>query len=143
MQDRIPDILLAEDNPADVFLVKEAIRTYALSVNLHVVRDGEAAIRVIEAIEHGEREVYPGVILLDLNLPRRTGLEVLARLRESIQCGGIPVAIISSSRQPAELASEAGVHADRFFTKPSDYDRFMELGGIIRDLLHSPVCAMA
>src|SRR4051812_9690862 len=95
-------ILLAEDNPADVFLVREALAAHALQVNLHVVKDGEAAIRFIEAVDQADDLRCPELVLLDLNLPKKSGLEVLATLRRSIKCAKVPVAIISSSRAPAE-----------------------------------------
>ncbi len=130
-----PDILLAEDNPADVFLVREALRLHDLDVSLHVVRDGETAILFIETAERDETAPCPHLAVLDLNLPRKSGIEVLARLRRSEKCGDIPVAIISSSRSPAETATLTQLRADHFFTKPSDYTKFMSLGAILKRLL--------
>src|SRR5437868_1198675 len=131
MRNPVPDVLLAEDNPADVFLIKEALRVHEVEVNLHVVSDGEAAIRLIEAAEKREIACEPKMALLDLNLPRKTGIDVLIHLRSSATYGNIPVAIISSSRSVENL----GGRIEHFFTKPSDYDRFMALGGIVKNLL--------
>lgn len=136
MASTLTNILLAEDNPADVFLVREAMKAHDLEVNLHVVCDGEMAIEFIEAAEKNGDSPCPHLALLDLNLPRRSGLEVLARLRRSKTCGNIPVAIISSSRDPGEMVILAQLQADHYFTKPSDYDQFMALGGIIKGMLN-------
>jgi chemotaxis family two-component system response regulator Rcp1 len=134
------EILLAEDNTGDVFLVREALLTHNLLVNLHVVRDGEAAITFIEAAEQGDDSPCPQLAVLDLNLPRKTGLEVLERLRRSTKLGSIPVALISSSRSPNDV-SITHLKADYFFTKPSDYEKFMALGGIIKSLLQRSAVA--
>src|SRR3954447_13114151 len=134
MGNEVPDVLLAEDNAADVYLIKEALRVHQLDVNLHVVSEGEAAIRFIEATEKGENASPPKLALLDINLPRRTGIEVLTRLRRSTTCGAIPVALMSSSRSLESI----GDKIEYFFTKPCDYDGFMALGGIVKDLLTRP-----
>jgi chemotaxis family two-component system response regulator Rcp1 len=104
-------------------------------VNLHVVSDGERAIEFIEAAEYDESSPCPELALLDLNLPKKSGLEVLARIRRSAKCGNIPVAVISSSRSANEARAISQLRADRFFTKPTDYDQFMVLGGIVKELL--------
>ena len=135
MPNTCTEILLAEDNAGDVFLVREALRAHDVAVNLHVVRDGESAIQFIEAAERDAGSPCPQLALLDLNLPRKSGLEVLARLRLSAKCGHIPVAIISSSKSMLEATTITQLRADHFFTKPSDYDRFMALGAIVKNLL--------
>lgn len=136
MPDTKPTILLAEDNAADVFLVREALRAHNLSANLHVVADGEEAIRFIEEVEVDDAPSLE-LALLDLNMPKKGGLEVLAHLRRSAKCGQIPVVMISSSRSLGRAKGEPSHEADRFFTKPSDYNEFMRLGGIVRNLLQS------
>jgi two-component system response regulator len=113
------DVLLAEDNPGDVYLVKEALRTHGIFVNLHVVVDGEEAVQFLEACEKSDDAPCPALALIDLNLPKMDGLEVLKRLRESTKCAHIPVALISSSRQPAETKlNQPPLFANRFFSKP-------------------------
>jgi CheY-like chemotaxis protein len=138
MPDQRPVILLAEDNAADVYLVQAALQTYDLTLPLHVVNDGQAAIEFIESAERGDEWPCPALALLDLNLPKRDGLEVLARLRGSAKCGRIPVTMISSSRPPSGLVDGPAPQADRFFTKPSNYEAFMQLGAVVRDLLQVP-----
>ena len=132
-----PTILLAEDNAADVYLVREALRAHNLADNLHVVADGEAAIRFIEEMEKVEDSPSLELALLDLNMPKRSGLEVLAHLRRGAKCGQIPVVMISSSRGPSKTKDTPYRDADRFFTKPSDYDEFMRLGEIVSHLLQA------
>lgn len=129
------NVLLVEDNPADVFLVREALTLHGIIGSLFVLRDGEEAIQFIEAAESSENSPCPHLALLDLNLPRKNGMEVLARLRSSTKCGTIPVVMISSSRSPIEAAILAQLRPDYYFSKPSNYDQFMGLGGIVKRLL--------
>jgi chemotaxis family two-component system response regulator Rcp1 len=129
-------VLLAEDNPGDVYLVGEALRAHGLIVSLHVAFDGEQAISFIEAADRNESAPRIDIALLDLNLPKKSGLEVLARLRRSATSANVPVAVISSSPTAAESVASAGLHADYYFVKPSDYNRFMVLGEIVKKLLN-------
>ena len=129
------EVLLAEDNAADVFLVQRAVESITVPVNLHVVSDGDRAVRFIEAADQDENAPCPELLLLDLNLPKRSGQEVLERLRRSPRCGGIPVVIISSSQSPREKAAAAALGVAHYFRKPSDYDEFMTLGTIVRNML--------
>src|SRR3982751_2149862 len=126
------NILLAEDNPGDVFLVGEALKAHGLIVSLHVAYDGEQAISFIDAADQNENAPRPDVALVDLNLPKKSGLEVLPRLRRSVTSANIPVAVISSSPRAAESVAKAELHADYYFTKPSDYNQFMVLGEIVK-----------
>lgn len=129
-------VLLAEDNPADVFLVQEAFRAHDIRVDLRVFGDGAAAIRFIENSEGDLGMPCPVLALLDLNLPKRNGLEILARLRASRTWRAMKVVMISSSRSP-EGTGDAPfvVGADYFFSKPNDYALFMELGRIVSRFL--------
>src|SRR5207244_2741301 len=123
-------ILLAEDNPADVFLVREALRVHNLACELHVVGDGERAIQFINNIDCDEAAAPPDALLLDLTLPRRDGHEVLARVRESSKCGRMVVIAMTSGdsrRSQAETERLGAYH----FCKPADLAGFMHLGGII------------
>lgn len=127
-------LLLVEDNPADIYLVKEAIQREGLNCDLEVVGDGEHAINIIEALDADGSITCPDVLLLDLNVPRRTGEEVLERVRRSERCARIPVVIITSSGSPADhdRANELGAAA--YFRKPSDFQEFMKLGRLLRNL---------
>ncbi len=133
-----PTVLLAEDNPADVLLVREAFLAHDIRVNLRVFTDGAAAIRFIEDSEGDESVPRPVLALLDLNLPKRTGLEILARLRASGTWRAMKVVMISSSRGPQGTGDARFiVGADYFFSKPNDHALFMELGRIAKQLLEA------
>src|SRR5579863_5222777 len=89
-------IVIVEDNPADVLLLRAALATHHVNSVLYVARDGDEAIRVLDDVDNTEIPC-PDLIVLDLNLPRRSGFEVLARVRSSEKCGKKPVVILSSS----------------------------------------------
>jgi CheY-like chemotaxis protein len=129
-------VLLVEDNPADVFLVEEAIKEHNLPVHLLVVEDGEAAIRFLEQANI-ESESIPKAVVLDWNLPRRSGSEVLQHLRNSTRFPDIPVVVFTSSdsRWDRELAAQLG--ATRYFRKSADFDEFMEIGNVLEEVLKS------
>jgi CheY-like chemotaxis protein len=126
-------ILLAEDNPGDVFLVKKALKRHlAVEHELVVANDGDAAWKLIESAE-GTPPAGFDLFIIDLNLPVRPGLEVLARIR---RCRGkmsraIVLVVTSSSSVPDR---EAARRADYYFCKPSDLESFLKLGVVVRDL---------
>jgi len=126
-------VLLVEDSEADVYLVKEAIRSEGLNCQVEVADDGEAAIRVLDRME---AEDQPGLdlVLLDLNVPRKDGTHVLERLRRSPQWGSTPVLMISSSNSPADRSRAFDLGATEYFRKPSTLAEFMELGKVVRRL---------
>lgn len=124
-------ILLAEDNPPDTFLVHEALRQQRLEYEMHVVGDGEKALRFLDRVESGELPC-PDVVLLDLNLPRKTGADVLARLRGSGICREARVVILSSSEIPGDREAMAELGANDYFHKPTNLDDFMKLGALVK-----------
>lgn len=127
-------ILLAEDNPGDVFLVKEALSRHSIDHILTVASDGQRAWERIEAAE-GERAAGFDLFLLDLNLPVRTGLELLARIRASrTKLARAPVVIVTSSNSIHDRAAAERAGTDCYFCKPSNLEEFMELGSIVREL---------
>src|SRR5690242_3249859 len=128
-------IALIEDNPADAFLVQEAITNHHISASVVVIRDGDTAIRAIGAVDADENALQPNLFLLDLNLPTRTGEEVLARIRNSRRLSTTPVIVMTSSGSPKDRATAESLGASRFFCKPSDYDSFMQLGEVIEEML--------
>jgi CheY-like chemotaxis protein len=129
------DVLVIEDNHADILLIEEVVREYDLPIVLRVVEDGEKAIAFIDSADNDESVRCPQLILLDLNLPRRTGLEILKRLRTSSRFEQIPVIVVTSSdsRQDREQAAQFG--AVRYFRKPANYDEFLKLGDVLRQML--------
>jgi CheY-like chemotaxis protein len=127
-------LLLVEDSPADVYLVREAMQHEGLKVDMEVAEDGERAIEILDQVDAGNFRRAPEVILLDINVPRRTGNQVLERIRRSPRCARVPVVMISSSDSPAERNRAFKLGADAYFRKPSNLAEFMELGKLVREL---------
>ena len=131
-------ILLAEDNPADVRLVREALREHKVHCDLRVISDGEEVVSFIEGLDQDLKYPCPDLLLLDMHLPKRDGNDVLKHLRASERCGRTRVVILTSSDAPSdhEVAEEhAALH---YFRKPSSLGQFMQLGKIVRDVLSGP-----
>jgi chemotaxis family two-component system response regulator Rcp1 len=131
---RTISVLLAEDNPGDVLLVREALQRQPFEAELVVRHDGEQALVYIENVDTGEVPC-PDVVLLDLNLPKRNGEFLLERMRRSPLCSQVPIVIVSSSASPKDRETAARLGASTYFQKPSDYDEFMSLGAVVRQLL--------
>jgi CheY-like chemotaxis protein len=132
-----PLVLLVEDNAADANLVKEALAEQQLDSVLHVLSDGIKAIDFIDHMDADEGHSRPDLVLLDLNLPKASGEDVLRRLQRSPRRHGIKVLIISSSDAPADRDRTLALGATGYFRKPSNLDQFLELGLIVRELLSS------
>jgi chemotaxis family two-component system response regulator Rcp1 len=128
------NLLLAEDNLPDALLVREAIRLENLPLELHVAPDGQRAIDFIANAEKDPDAPCPHLLLLDINLPKADGFEVLRRLRASDRCRAIPVLMISSSDSPSDRSQAADLGAG-YFRKPPSYDEFLKLGSVLRKLL--------
>jgi CheY-like chemotaxis protein len=127
-------ILLAEDNPGDVFLVKAALKRHAIEHELTVARDGQSAWKLIEAAEASPDQQFD-LFMLDLNLPVRPGLELLARIRSSSgEMSRALVLIMTSSNSAQDRAAAAQDGADYYFFKPSNLEAFLELGSVVKDL---------
>ena len=124
-------MLVVEDNNADVFLIRRAVEASGVPLDLHVVNDGSAATGFFDAADANPEAPCPDLILLDLNLPRKNGDEILRHLRKSPRCRNARVVIMTSSDSPRdrELLVEFGVW--EYFRKPSDYAAFMKLGGLV------------
>jgi len=127
--------LLAEDNRADALIIQEAIEVYGLPVDLHTVEDGQKAFDFIQSAEDDSNAPCPQVLILDLNLPKRTGKEVLQRVRRSAKCKDIPVLIITSSDSPQDRTEVADLGANHYFRKPSSYDEYLMVGEVLRNIL--------
>jgi chemotaxis family two-component system response regulator Rcp1 len=130
-----PILLLAEDSPADVYIVQRSLRQHLRSFELQVVDDGEKAIRMIEAIDADDTTPCPSILILDLNLPKRSGQEILQCIRGSRRCSRVPVVVLTASDSPADQAAVAKHGATAYFCKPIELDQFMELGKIVKDAL--------
>jgi two-component system, chemotaxis family, response regulator Rcp1 len=125
------EILLVEDNPADVRLTMEALKDARVPNRLHVARDGIEAIRMLR---DGTSQVpRPDLILLDLNLPRKDGREVLSEVKKDDTLRHIPVVILTTSQAEQDVLQSYRLGANAFVTKPAEIDRFFE---VIRSLEH-------
>jgi DNA-binding response OmpR family regulator len=128
-------ILLIEDSEPDVFLVREALEQTGLEYDLQVFGDGESGVEFIQKIDRDTSVPHPGIILLDLNLPRKAGSQVLECVRKSVVCGNVPVIILTSSDSPKDKAITAQLGATEYFRKPSRLDEFMRLGPLVQRIL--------
>jgi CheY-like chemotaxis protein len=125
------DILLVEDDPGDVLMTREALEHNKIRNNLHVVSDGVEAMQFVRRQAPFENVPRPGLILLDLNLPRKNGQEVLAELKESPDFRVIPVVILTTSEAEEDIVRSYNLHANAYITKPVDFDRFV---GVVRQI---------
>jgi CheY-like chemotaxis protein len=121
-------ILVAEDNPADVYLLREAMSQRSEPVELIVVSDGEEALEFINRTGRYVAAPIPDLFVLDLNLPKSDGSDVLKRIREKTEYADIPVVILTSSDSPRDRSLISSLGAESFLTKPSDLDEFLALG---------------
>ena len=128
-------VLLVEDNPADVRLTQEALRDARFAGTVHVARDGAEAIEYLrrsvgDGDGDGEGEgaapkpEFPDLVLLDLNLPRKNGREVLREIKEDQRLGLIPVVVLTTSASSSDVTSCYGLHANAYVTKPQDFNEF-------------------
>jgi CheY-like chemotaxis protein len=128
-------ILLIEDSSADVYIVRESLTKHLKDFDLHVVNDGEKAFKWIEAADLDPSLPCPSLMLLDLNLPKRSGQEILRRMRQSPRCGNVPIVILTSSDSPADRAETARLGATAYFRKPPDLEEFMQIGMVVERVL--------
>jgi CheY-like chemotaxis protein len=128
------NLLLAEDNLPDALLVREAIKMEDLPVEVYIAPDGERAVELIVKAENDPDAPCPHVLLLDINLPRIDGFEVLRRIRASHKFKNIPVLMVTSSDSPADRTEAAKLGA-RYFRKPVTYDEFVKIGAFLRQFL--------
>jgi CheY-like chemotaxis protein len=130
-------IWIAEDNPADVYLIEEALRRHKFTYVLNTADNGEDMLKMIAGMEQDPSAICPDLFLIDLNLPRRPGDEILARIRKSTRCAHVPAIVITSSDSPQDRARARELGASFYFRKPADLEKFMALGGIVREFLET------
>ena len=121
------EILLVEDNPADVRLTQEALREGQLRNNLTVAETGEEALAMLGQRPPHADSPKPDLILLDLNLPGRSGREVLAEIKADRDLKRIPVVILTTSKAEEDVVKSYNLHANAYITKPVDLDKFMQV----------------
>lgn len=126
--------MLIEDNPADAGLVREALDEHGIEGQLIVIPDGDLAIRWLEALDAGANPC-PDLLILDLNLPKRAGHEVLACVRNSAKCREAIAVVLSSSDARRDKEEAARLGASEYIRKPLRLNEFIELGARFRDML--------
>jgi CheY-like chemotaxis protein len=119
------DILLIEDNPADIRLAQETLKDYKLQNTLHVVKDGEAALAFLRHEGAYADAPTPGLVLLDLALPKIDGTEVLAEMRRDERLRDLPVVIMAASPMDEEMLRDYGITPDCFILKPLTVERYL------------------
>ena len=118
------EILLVEDNPGDVLLTREALADFGVPTNLSVVGDGEQAMAFLRREGNHSHEAHPDLILLDLNLPKKDGREVLAEVKSDEDLRRIPVVVLTTSDAEEDVQNVYGLHANSYITKPVEADKF-------------------
>ncbi len=127
------EILLVEDNPADVRLTKEALKEEKVYNNLHVVNDGEEAINFLQKQGKYKQAVRPDLILLDLNLPKKDGREVLKEIKSDSKLKTIPVVVLTVSRAEEDVLKAYNLHANCYITKPVDINQFIKIAQAVQE----------
>lgn len=130
-------ILVVEDNPADVSLLRQALLEHGVNLPIVVVSDGEKAMRFVDR-SRAELFSAPKLIVLDLNLPKRHGREVLEYIRAQNAWNKVPLAVLSSSAAMRDRDDAQRLGASRYIRKPLDLDEFIAIGSALKDMLSSP-----
>jgi CheY-like chemotaxis protein len=118
------NVLLVEDDEGDVLMTREAFEFYKVRNPLHVVSDGEQALQFVRRTGPYADAPRPGLILLDINLPRVSGLEVLAELKQDPELSTIPVVMLTTSRADEDILRSYSLHANAYVSKPVDFEQF-------------------
>ena len=121
------EVLLVEDSPGDVRLTREAFKDAKLHINLHVAMDGTEAMAFLLREGKHANAPRPDLILLDLNLPKKDGREVLAEIKESATLRSIPVVILTTSASETDILRSYECHANCYISKPVDLDGFLDV----------------
>ena len=120
------DILLVDDDPADVRLAQETLKDYRLQNALHVLGDGESALKYLRGEPPFDARRLPDMVLLDLNLPKLDGVEVLERMQQRPELAALPVVILTSSKLDNEMLTRYNVPTDCFIQKPLTLERYLD-----------------
>jgi chemotaxis family two-component system response regulator Rcp1 len=127
------EILLVEDNPGDVVLVREALKSAKVRNNLHVASDGELAIDFLRGGKGNPQHIRPGLVLLDLNLPKKDGREVLHDIKNDPELRSIPVVVMTSSEDEEDIWRAYDAQANCYITKPVNFEQLMKVVQTIED----------
>lgn len=121
------EVLLVEDDPGDVLLTTEAFEHNKVKNNLHVVNDGEQAMAFLRREDKYAGSPRPDLILLDLNLPRKDGREVLEEIKADEDLRSVPVVVLTTSEADEDILRSYHLHANAYVTKPVDFDQFIRV----------------
>jgi CheY-like chemotaxis protein len=127
------EILLVEDNEGDVGLIEEVFEEAKIRNNIHVAEDGEEAVLYLRGEGKFSGSPRPDIILLDLNLPKKDGREVLKEIKEDDNLKNIPVVILTTSNAEKDILRAYDLHANAYITKPLDFDQFIKVVGSIEN----------
>ena len=133
------EILLVEDNPGDVILTEEAFSAAKISNNLHIARDGEEALDYLNRASGYENAIRPDLILLDLNLPKIDGREVLDTIKSDDTLKRIPVVVLTSSEAEQDIVKTYDLHANSYVVKPINLDQFVKVVNAVESFWFSVV----
>ncbi len=122
-------LLLIEDNVADVALMEAVLEEVDIqeAVTMSVIKDGESALKAFQALENNPENTYPDLIILDFNLPKINGLDILKKLKSSVRLRTIPVVVFSTSSSRDDIDNCYREFANCFITKPVDFDEFVHI----------------
>jgi CheY-like chemotaxis protein len=132
------EILLAEDNPADVYLIRRALRDHGVDLAVRVCGDGKETLQILSREGVYQQRLPLELIILDLNLPRHDGIEILQRLRASAEFDRVPVVVLTSSDSPRDRQSATRLGATLYLRKPTSLEQFLAMGQLFKRLLERP-----
>jgi CheY-like chemotaxis protein len=130
-----PQILIIEDNPGDVELLRLALENAGLDCDITVLDDGGKALAFVQQRTNDANRRTPDLAIVDLNLPKNDGLEILEAMRLNPDFAKVPVAVLSSSSLPRERARMQALHVGHYVMKPSNLEEFMQIGTVLKELL--------
>jgi CheY-like chemotaxis protein len=128
-------IFLAEDNPGDVLLFREALKSRNFPFTIELADDGQKAIQMIKGWSEGAAENRPDLVVLDVNLPKHNGDEILKHLRAQPSLSSVQVIMLTSSSSPTDKARAGSLGANLYLQKPSDLEGLMDVARVIEDML--------
>lgn len=131
------EVLLVEDNIGDSRLIQESFKDLKVPNILHIVKDGVEALQFLKKEDSFKDSVRPDIILLDLNLPRKNGFEVLSEIKQDEDLRTIPVIILTSSKSEIDIAKAYKYHANSYVNKPNDFLDYLKISEILEDFWFS------
>jgi chemotaxis family two-component system response regulator Rcp1 len=121
------EVLLVEDSRADARLILEVFKDENIDANIEVARDGEEAMALLQAYRSDPSKRFPDLIILDLNLPKKDGREVLAEIKKDDELKSIPIVVLTTSQSEEDISQSYKLHANCYVTKPIDLQQFVEI----------------